>query len=115
MVDLLYAKQNISKYKFDYLGYEVIVDSIRIDEVLNSNVTKEMQRFLKYLIEKYKQQIDIIQKNHKAVKLTEKTNKKNIILYLEYLKDILPAIGFINLGLEKQIGIELSIPKKLFI
>ena len=43
MVDLLYAKQNISKYKFDYLGYEVIVDSIRIDEVLNSNVTKEMQ------------------------------------------------------------------------
>ena len=56
------------KYKFDYLGYEVIVDSIRIDEVLNSNVTKEMQRFLKYLIEKYEQQINLVRRKLSSIR-----------------------------------------------
>ena len=118
MIDLLYAKENISKYKFDYLGYQVIVDSIRISEVIESNKLREMIDFYKYLLGKYKNEIKRIKpylENKKAFTLQEKASKQTYINNLQYFKEILPSIGFILLGLEKQIGIEKSIPINLFI
>ena len=38
MIDLLLAEKNISKYKFDYSGYLVIIDRIRTKEVIENGM-----------------------------------------------------------------------------
>lgn len=112
MIDIQYAKDNINKYKFDYLGYLVIVDNIRTKEVIEENKTKNMKFHLDYLLKKYKNELDIINSNIERKMLNKdinKLSKQTIIKKLEYFIEILPAIGFISLGLQKEIGIN-SIP-----
>lgn len=108
MIDLLQATQNINKYKYDYCGYEVIVDQIRTKEVLIDNQVKKMQNHLKLLKEKYKAEIIKIAKleNEKVFyKSIMKMNKKQLHDELTYIYNRLPAVGYIKLGIEKQIGI----------
>ena len=108
MIDYKYAKENINKYKFDYLGYLVILDSIRTLEIINSNNINEKRQYLKYLQKKYYKEIGLIQKNSKEKIYSKSIDKMNNIQLIEQLNkmhDILPAIGFISLGLEKKIGI----------
>lgn len=112
MIDIQYAKDNINKYKFDYLGYLVIVDNIRTKEVIEENKAKNMKFHLDYLLKKYKNELDIINSNIERKMLNKdinKLSKQTIIKKLEYFIEILPAIGFISLGLQKEIGIN-SIP-----
>ena len=108
MIDLLLAEKNINKYKFDYSGYLVIIDRIRTKEVLENGTIKALQNHLKMLKSKYKdelkriafiEQIEI--KNYNVYRL----NKKQLVNELKYIYDRLPAIGYIILGLEKEIGI----------
>ena len=109
MINFKYAQENINKYKFDYNGYLVIVDKIRTMEILDENNLKNMKKHLKYLLAKYIKEIEIIkEKSDKKISfdLIEKMSKQYLSKKLEYLIEILPAIGFINLGLEKEIGIE---------
>lgn len=108
MIDFKYAKDNINKYKFDYLGYLVILDSIRTEEIINSSDTNEKKSHLKYLYKRYFNEINVIQKNIKEkiyYKNVEKLTTSQLIEKLNKMCDILPAIGFISLGLEKKIGI----------
>ena len=49
MIDLLLAEKNISKYKFDYSGYLVIIDRIRTKEVIENGKLRAMQNHLKML------------------------------------------------------------------
>lgn len=109
MIDFKYAQDNIYEYKFDYFGYLVIVDQIRILDYFDSKKNNyEKNKFLKQLINKYLNQIktiNMITKNN-----TLKDNKVSIDDKLHYLYEILPAIGFIMLGLSKKIGIESTIP-----
>ena len=108
MIDLLLAEKNINKYKFDYSGYLVIIDRIRTKEVLENGTIKALQNHLKMLKDKYKdelkriafiEQIEI--KSYNVYRL----NKKQLVNELKYIYDRLPAIGYIILGLEKEIGI----------
>ena len=108
MIDLLLAEKNINKYKFDYSGYLVIIDRIRTKEVLENGTIKALQNHLKMLKDKYKdelkriafiEQIEI--KSYNVYRL----NKKQLVNELKYIYDRLPAIGYIVLGLEKEIGI----------
>lgn len=108
MIDLLQATQNINKYKYDYCGYLVIVDQIRTKEVLIESNTKKMQNHLKLLKEKYKIELIKIAKieNEKVFsKSIMKMNKKQLHDELTYIYNRLPAVGYIKLGIEKQIGI----------
>lgn len=112
MIDLQYAKDNINKYKYDYLGYLVIVDGIRTLEVINNDSIKEKQKFLKYLTKKYSKEIKIIAKyigKNGSIGYINKLNEQQLLDKLNFMYDILPAIGFIILGLEKKIGIENTI------
>lgn len=108
MIDLLYAKQNIDKYKFDYQGYLVIVDQIRSDDILESNNPKKIKMHYNYLVEKYKRELCIISKIEKKrnTKSVSKMSVEQIKEEIKYIVERLPAIGFIILGLEKEIGIK---------
>ena len=108
MIDLLLAEKNINKYKFDYSGYLVIIDRIRTKEVLENGTIKALQNHLKMLKDKYKDEIKRIAfieqieiKSYNVYRL----NKKQLVNELKYIYDRLPAIGYIILGLEKEIGI----------
>ena len=108
MIDLLQATNNINKYKYDYCGYLVIVDQIRTKEVLSNNEIKKMQAHLKLLKEKYKEELIKIAKleNYKlSFKNVFRMNKKQLVDELTYIYNRLPAVGYIKLGLEKEIGI----------
>ena len=108
MIDLLQATNNINKYKYDYCGYLVIVDQIRTKEVLSNNEIKKMQAHLKLLKEKYKEELIKIAKieEHKlSFKNVFRMNKKQLVDELTYIYNRLPAVGYIKLGLEKEIGI----------
>ena len=61
-MDLLYAKNNYRKYKFDYEGYLVIIDEIRTIDVLESEDYEKMKRQVKYLKNKYKNELKILEK-----------------------------------------------------
>lgn len=108
MIDLLLAEKNINKYKFDYSGYLVIIDKIRTKEILENGKIKAMQAHLKMLKSKYKNELkkiaNIEQKEIKFMNVN-KLNKKQLIDELTYIYNRLPAIGFIILGIEKEIGI----------
>lgn len=108
MIDLLLAHENINKYKYDYCGYLVIVDQIRTKEVLLDNKIKKMQNHLKLLKDKYKEELRRISKlEDKKIftKSISKMNKKQLVDELTYIYHRLPAVGYIQLGLEKEIGI----------
>ena len=108
MIDLLLANENINKYKYDYSGYLVIVDQIRTKEVLLDNKLKKMQSHLKLLKEKYKEELDKISKieERKMIhKNVNKMNKKQLVDELTYIYNRLAAVGYIRLGIEKEIGI----------
>ena len=109
MINLTLAKENINKYKFDYCGYLVIVDQIRTKEVLSNQDIKKMQMHLKLLKEKYKEELNKIAKleNKKLIyKNVFKLNKKQLNDELNYIYNRLPAVGYIKLGIEKEIGID---------
>ena len=50
MIDLKYAKENINKYKFDYFGYLVIVDTIRTTDIIENGGFYKMKKQLLYCI-----------------------------------------------------------------
>ena len=108
MINLLLANENINKYKYDYSGYLVIVDQIRTKEVLLDNKLKKMQSHLKLLKEKYKEELEKISKieERKMIhKNVSKMNKKQLVDELTYIYHRLAAVGYIRLGIEKEIGI----------
>ena len=108
MIDFKYAKENINKYKFDYLGYLVILDSIRTKEIINTSDINDKKTHLKYLYKRYFNEINVIQKSIKEkiyCKNVDKMTYYQLVEKLNKMCDILPAIGFISLGLEKKIGI----------
>ena len=108
MIDLLLANENINKYKYDYCGYLVIVDQIRTKEVLLENKINKMKNHLTLLKEKYKDELYKISKleNIKIfTKSVNRMNKKQLEDELTYIYHRLPAVGYIQLGLEKEIGI----------
>ena len=108
MIDLKLANENINKYKFDYDGYLVIIDQIRTKEILSKQDIKEMQKHLKMLKDKYKLQLNKIakieNKSNKSISVF-KMNKKQLVDELTYIYHRLPAVGYIILGLSKEIGI----------
>ena len=106
MINLLLAQENINKYKYDYCGYLVIVDQIRTKEVLSNNETNKMKEHLKLLKEKYKKELNkitIIENRKLSNKNVYKMNKKQLVDELTYIYEVLPAVGYIKLGLEKEI------------
>ena len=108
MIDLLLANENINKYKYDYCGYLVIVDQIRTKEVLLESKIIKMKNHLKLLKDKYKDELIKISKLEKkriSNKNINKMNKKQLVDELTYIYNRLPAVGYIKLGLEKEIGI----------
>lgn len=108
MIDLLLANENISKYKYDYCGYLVIVDQIRTKEVLLDNKISKMKNHLSLLKDRYKEELNKISKleNTKIfTKSINRMNKKQLVDELTYIYHRLPAVGYIQLGLEKEIGI----------
>ena len=111
MLDLKYAMENINKYKFDYNGYLVIVDKIRTQDILNNQNIQIMKILLLSMEEKYKKELLIIRK-HENIEYIKKIDKKmikeKIIERLKYIYDRLPAIGFIRLGLEKEIVVDIT-------
>ena len=107
MIDYLYAKSNFRKYKFDYEGYLVIIDEIRTKDILDSNEYEKMKKQYLYLKRKYKKEIEIVKKHEQKRddNLTSLNKKEQIKKELMRILDILPAITFIILGQEKEIGI----------
>ena len=106
MINLLLAQENINKYKYDYCGYLVIVDQIRTKEVLSNNETNKMKEHLKLLKEKYKKElvkITNLENKKLSNKNVYKMNKKQLVDELTYIYEVLPAVGYIKLGLEKEI------------
>ena len=109
MIDLKLANENIKNYKFDYFGYLVIIDRIRTNDILENNDVKKMKEHLKMIKNKYKTELVQLAKLLE-VKLSfkdpNKLNKKELVEQLNFISDVLPAIGYIKLGLQKQIGID---------
>ena len=108
MIDLLLANENISKYKYDYCGYSVIVDQIRTKEVLLDHKINKMKSHLSLLKDKYKEELYRISKLENTKIFTKninRMNKKQLVDELTYIYHRLPAVGYIQLGLEKEIGI----------
>ena len=106
-MDLLYAKNNYRKYKFDYEGYLVILDEIRTIDVLESEDYEKMKRQVKYLKNKYKNELKILDKNieKRSDCITSLEKNKKIKKELFRLIELFPAITFIVFGIEKEIGI----------
>ena len=104
MINFIYANQNILKYKFDYQGYLVIVDKIRTKDIILENNPQKMSAHLNILKEKYKTEIEKIKGVYSLSDIKEKNAR--VKYELEYLVHILPAIGFIKLGLGKLIGLD---------
>ena len=106
MIDLKYAKENINKYKFDYFGYLVIVDTIRTTDIIENGGFYKMKKQLLYLNKKYEKELLLLKRylidtifvyNVNGLKANEVKKK------LEEFNNILPAIGYVNLGLIKEI------------
>ena len=109
MINLTKAKETINQYKYDYLGYLVIVDQIRTKEILFNNETKKMQEHLKLLKDKYKDELSKIAKlenNKLRYQNIYRMNKKQLVDELTYIYHRLPAVGYFKLGLEKQLLID---------
>lgn len=106
MIDLKYAKENINKYKFDYSGYLIIVDTIRTADIIENGGFYQMKKQLLYLNKKYEKELLLLKRylddttfvyNVNGLKANEIKKK------LEDFNNILPAIGYVNLGLIKEI------------
>lgn len=106
MIDLKYAKENINKYKFDYSGYLIIVDTIRTKDIIENGGFYQMKKQLLYLNKKYEKELLILKKylndNSLFYKITNLSGN-NIKKKLEEFNNILPAIGYINLGIIREI------------
>lgn len=113
MINLLFAEENIHKYKFDYNGYLVIVDRIRTMEVLNSYDLISMRQHLQDLETKYCKELNVIrsiEENKKSKKTNYyKLTQEQVVEELKYLLKRLPAIGFMILGRGKDIGIDIQV------
>ncbi len=106
MIDLKYAKENINKYKFDYSGYLVIVDTIRTADIIENGGFYKMKKQLLYLNKKYEKELLLLNKYLDASTFIYNINNLKglqIKKKLEEFNNILPAIGYVNLGLIKEI------------
>ena len=106
MIDLKYAKENINKYKFDYSGYLVIVDTIRTADIIENGGFYKMKKQLLYLNKKYEKELLLLNKYLDASTFIYNINilkGLQIKKKLEEFNNILPAIGYVNLGLIKEI------------
>lgn len=106
MIDLKYAKENINKYKFDYSGYLVIVDTIRTADIIENGGFYKMKKQLLYLNKKYEKELLLLNKYFNASTFIYNINNLKglqIKKKLEEFNNILPAIGYVNLGLIKEI------------
>lgn len=109
MLNLKFANENIDKYKFDYVGYLVIVDKIRTQEVLSNNNYLQLKKHLMFLKEKYHKELRIIQQHENNImdlNLNKKILKETIVEKIKYIYERLAAIGFIKLGLINEITME---------
>ncbi|MDY2889269.1 MAG: hypothetical protein SOU19_06835 [Candidatus Caccosoma sp.] len=106
MIDLKYAKENINKYKFDYSGYLVIVDTIRTADIIENGGFYQMKKQLIYLNKKYEKELLFLKKYLDDTTFLYNINNlkgQQIKKKLEEFNSILPAIGYVNLGLIKEI------------
>ena len=106
MIDLKYAKENINKYKFDYSGYLVIVDTIRTADIIENGGFYKMKKQLLYLNKKYEKELLLLNKYLDASTFIYNINNLKglqVKKKLEEFNNILPAIGYVNLGLIKEI------------
>ena len=107
MIDYLYAKNNFKKYKYDYEGYLVIIDEIRTKDILDSNDYEKMKKQYIYLKNKYKKEIELVKRNEpkRDDNVSSLNKKEQVKKELVSILNILPAITFVVLGQEKEIGI----------
>ncbi len=109
MIDLNYANKNINQYKKDYRGYQVIVDKITTNHILNeNNLTKERNQ-LNLLINTYQKELNLIllKENNNLQLFHDAFNlpKEKVIENLKYISSRLSAIGYILIGKGKEIGL----------
>lgn len=103
MIDFEYASKTLMNHKLDYDAYLIIINKIRLLDLIQTKKLDKLNELYVSLTQEYKKEIDVLQKKEKSV-LLKKNTRKNLLLNSKALYNILPAIAFVRIGIGNEIG-----------